>query len=127
MAQVETQSRCQKLVQTINEIKAKAKQYGVTVEYEQNGLVTKIKLRIPLKSRGLTKTKVEITSMWAYIKRGDFHVDFMPPKGVMVVFTDENDYPIEEYVFPRVIFTAIIEDNEVVVLIHYNNCEWFEG
>ena len=126
MAQVEVQSRCQKLIQTINEIKAKAEQYGVKVEYEQNGLVIEIKLHIPLKRRGLTKTKVKVTSMWTHIKRGDFSIDFMPPENVMVALTDENDYPIETYAFPRVIFTATIEDNEVIATIHYNDCEWFE-
>ena len=124
--QVETQNKCEKLLQTINEIKARAEQYGVKVEYEQNGLVVEVKLHIPLKRGGLTKTKVEVTSMWTYIKRGDFSIDFMPPKDVIIAFTDENDYPIEEYVFPRVIFTATIEDDEIIASIHYNDCEWFE-
>lgn len=125
-AQVETKNKCEKLLQTINEIKTKAEQYGVKVEYEQNGLVTEIKLHIPLKRKGLTKTKVEVTSMLVSIKRGDFSVDFMPPENVIVAFTDENDYPMEEYVFPRVIFTATIEDDEIIASIHYNDCEWFE-
>ena len=62
-----------------------------------------------------------MSNMWVYVQRDEFLIGYMTPKDDSVVIIDD-----EYFVFPKAIFMAFVENNEVTVEISYNDCEKYE-